>query len=77
MIGDVVEKGTFTPPVTSSPHGPGGSVSSKFNSFPEPEKIGSEGGNVGYADGSVQWVKQVMMRPHNATIPAGRIIGYW
>ena len=45
--------------------------------FPEPEKIGSEGGNVGYADGSVQWVKQVMMRPHNATIPAGRIIGYW
>jgi prepilin-type N-terminal cleavage/methylation domain-containing protein/prepilin-type processing-associated H-X9-DG protein len=77
MIGDVVEKGTFVPPVTSSPHGPGGSVSSEFNSFPEPEKIGSEGGNVGYADGSVQWVKQVMMRPHNATIPAGRIIGYW
>ena len=77
MIGDVIEKGTFVPPVTSSPHGPGGSVSSKFNSFPEPEKIGSEGGNVGYTDGSVQWVKQVAMRPHNATIPAGRIIGYW
>jgi len=53
------------------------SVISKFNSFPEPGKIGSEGGNVGYTDGSVQWVKQVMMRPHNATIPAGRIIGYW
>ena len=77
MIADVIEKGTFTPPVTSSPHGSGGSVISSFNSFPEPEQIGSEGGNVGYVDGSVQWVEQTMMRPHNATIPAGRIIGYW
>ena len=77
MIADVIEKGTFTPPVTSSPHGSGGSVISNFNSFPEPEQIGSEGGNVGYVDGSVQWVEQTMMRPLNATIPAGRIIGYW
>lgn len=77
MIGDVIEKGTVTPPVTSAPHTANGPAKSKENSFPEPEQIQSQGGNVGLADGSVEWRKQNRMKPRNATIPAGNIIGYW
>lgn len=77
MIGDVIEKGTVNPPITSSPHGPTGPVKSADNVFPEPESLRSQGGNVGLVDGSVNWRKQSEMRPRNATIPFGRIIGYW
>ena len=77
MIGDVIEKGTVNPAITSSPHGTAGPVKSAENSFPEPETIKSQGGNVGLVDGSVNWRKQSEMNPHNATIPSGRIICYW
>jgi len=77
LISDVIEKGTVNPPITSSPHGATGPVKSGENSFPEPETIKSQGGHVGLVDGSVNWRKQSEMRPHNATIPSGRIIGYW
>ena len=77
MIGDVIEKGTVTPPVTSAPHGPRGPVISRENQYPEPLQLQSEGGNVGMVDGSVAWRNQSLMKPRNATIPSGAIIGYW
>ena len=77
LISDVIEKGTVNPPITSSSHGATGPVKSGENSFPEPETIKSQGGHVGLVDGSVNWRKQLEMRPHNATIPSVCIIGYW
>jgi len=77
MIADVIEKGTVTPNVTSAPHGPYGQVRSALGQLPEPETIRSQGGNLGQADGSVSWQAQRRMKPHDATIPAGSIIGYW
>ena len=77
MIGDVIEKGTVTPNITSAPHGPGGPVRSPVGRLPEPEDLKSQGGNMGQVDGSVLWRAQRVMRPRNATIPAGSIIGYW
>jgi prepilin-type N-terminal cleavage/methylation domain-containing protein len=77
MIGDVIEKATVTPNVTSSPHGPTGPVRSPEGQTPEPEVIRSEGGNVGLLDGSVNWRNQEVMKEHYATIPHGAIRGYW
>ena len=77
MIGDVIEKGTVSPPITSAPHGPTGPVKSAERVFPEPSELRSQGGHVGLVDGSVQFRKQPQMRPRNATIPFGSIIGYW
>ena len=77
MIGDVIEKGTVNPNVTSAPHGPAGPVRSPNRQLPEPHVIRSQGGNVGYLDGSVRWVPQVKMLEHHATIPSGNIRGYW
>jgi len=77
MMADVIEEGTVTPNVTSSAHGPSGPVISREGAVPEPEVIRSQGGNVGLLDGSVNWRRQKLMKPRNATIPAGSIIGYW
>jgi prepilin-type N-terminal cleavage/methylation domain-containing protein len=77
MIADVIEKGTVRPNVTSAPHGPTGPVRSQEGQLPEPEEINSRGGNVGYLNGSVQWVAQNRMVEHYATIPHGAIRGYW
>jgi prepilin-type N-terminal cleavage/methylation domain-containing protein/prepilin-type processing-associated H-X9-DG protein len=77
MIADVIEKGTVTPNVTSSPHGPTGPVRSAEGQLPEPEAIRSNGGNVALADGSVKWRNQRAMKEHYATIPNGSIRGYW
>ena len=77
MIGDVIEKGTVTPNVTSAPHGPTGPVRSPVGETPEPEAIRSTGGNVGHLDGSVLWRNQTEMDEHYATIPFGAIRGYW
>jgi len=77
MIADVIEKGTVRPNITSAPHGPTGPVRSQKGHLPEPEEINSRGGNVGYLDGSVQWVPQNQMVEHHATIPHGAIRGYW
>ena len=77
MIADVIEKATATPNITSAPHGPTGPVRSPLRQLPEPHEIRSQGGNVGYLDGSVRWVQQEKMLEHYATIPSGRIRGYW
>jgi hypothetical protein len=77
MIGDVIEKGTVTPNVTSSPHGPSGPVQSRVGNIVDPVVIKSQGGNVGLLDGSVNWKRQIIMHEHYATIPNGSIRGYW
>lgn len=77
MTADVVEKGTATPNITSSPHGPVGPVQSRLGQIVEPAEIGSQGSNVGLLDGSVNWRRQEVMREHYATIPFGSIRGYW
>lgn len=77
MIADVIEKGTVTPNVTSAPHGSGGAVRSREGEIVEPEAIGSQGGHIGRADGSVDWVNQNQMFERYATIPHGPIRGYW
>ncbi len=77
MIADVIEKGTVRPNITSAPHGPTGPVRSAEGALPEPEAIRSRGGNIGRVDGSVSWQPQAQMKPRNATIPFGTIIGYW
>ncbi|MBE7502603.1 MAG: DUF1559 domain-containing protein [Verrucomicrobiales bacterium] len=77
MIGDVIEKGTANPNVTSAPHGPAGPVRSPVGQLPEPEAIRSQGGHVGLLDGSVNWRSQRLMKEHYATIPHGDIRGYW
>ncbi len=77
MVGDIIEKGTVTPNVTSAPHGAGGPVKSRIGQIVEPEVIGSMGGHIGRPDGSVNWVNQRNMREHYATIPHGAIRGYW
>jgi len=80
MMADVIEKGTAQWHVTSSPHGRGGPVQSAYGKTPEPEEIGSMGGNVGLVDGSVEWRNQRAMHPRYvfwAPVPGDGIIGYW
>jgi hypothetical protein len=80
MMADVIEKGTANPHVTSAPHGRGGPVQSALNSLPEPEEIGSMGGNVGLVDGSVAWRNQRIMHARYvywSPNPGLSIIGHW
>lgn len=77
MIADVIEKGTANPNITSAPHGPAGPVKSALRDLPEPSAIRSQGGNIGFLDGSVSWRPQAKMLEHYATIPSGSIRGYW
>ena len=80
MMADVIEKGTANPNVTSGPHGRGGPVQSALGSLPEPEAIGSMGGNIGLVDGSVEWRKQRVMRARYvywSPNPGINIIGHW
>ena len=80
MMADVIEKGTANPNVTSSPHGRGGPVQSALGSLPEPEAIGSQGGNIGRVDGSVEWRNQRVMHARYvywSPNPGLNIIGHW
>ena len=65
--------------VTVAPHAPGGLRHSTGS--PPPTALGSEGGNVGCADGSVAWRKQLFMHPHwtfwNPAPVQNDYIGYW
>jgi prepilin-type processing-associated H-X9-DG protein len=59
-----------------------GPVVSGSGQLVEPAAIGSEGGNVGLVDGSVEWRKQRFMRPHAVVINSQGVannayLGYW
>jgi len=80
LMADVIEKGTANPHVTSAPHGRGGPVQSALNSLPEPEEIGSMGGNIGRVDGAVEWRNQRVMHArfvYWSPNPGINIIGHW
>ena len=80
MMADVIEKGTVNPNVTSSPHGRGGPVQSPVGTLPEPEALGSVGGNIGLVDGSAEWRKQRIMHARYvywSPEPGTTIIGHW
>jgi prepilin-type N-terminal cleavage/methylation domain-containing protein len=77
---DSIEKGTssgfgFTLNVISAPHGKHGQVVSA-NTALDPIQIGSQGGNFGYMDGSVQWLKQQDLSPFTVSTGGGAITGY-
>ena len=65
--------------VTVAPHTPGGLRHSTATT--DPAAIGSEGGNVGLMDGSVEWRKQRNMHQHwtfwNPTPVQNDYIGFW
>jgi hypothetical protein len=67
--------------VTVAPHTPGGLRHTATASAPNPTALGSDGGNVGLPDGSVQWRKQSTMHQHwtfwNPDPVQNDYIGYW
>jgi prepilin-type N-terminal cleavage/methylation domain-containing protein len=88
FMADIIEKGTELAAgnalATSAPHTRYGPVISGANVMVDPRLIGSEGGNVGTADGAVQWRQQTSMRPRFVRYdapapftPYDQIIGYW
>jgi prepilin-type N-terminal cleavage/methylation domain-containing protein len=86
LLADIIEKGTdATPPLTGKytgvPHSASGLRKSALGTTPEPSALGSEGGNVGLVDGSIEWRNQLIMRPRwiefSAAGAPGAYIGYW
>lgn len=59
----------------SAPHGPRGMVGGDPDTT-DPVKLGSQGGNVAYLDGSVHWVAQKEMKEH-AVVYGQSKKGYW
>jgi hypothetical protein len=86
-MSDVIEKGTGIAPtgnnITVAPHAKTGRRSSASGSLPEPESIGSNGGDVGKVDGSVEWRKQTDVHARIVrwnslgTVPDTTVSGYW
>ena len=62
--------------MTSSSHGRRGMVHGVPSGYEEPEEIGSYGGNVGLADGSVHWRPQAEMGEFSVCLNH-TISGYW
>lgn len=90
LLADVIETGTqlvgTVPNATSAPHTRAGLKVSGPNTLVDPAVIGSEGGNVGLMDGSVNWVKQAAMHPRYISFTGNGsggynldnvIVGYW
>ena len=88
FIADAIEMHIVSEPglpngnYTQAPHSHGGRK--VIDGAPQPASIGSEGGNVGLADGSVSWRKQAIMQSHtifwtggNASKPSASPTAYW
>jgi prepilin-type N-terminal cleavage/methylation domain-containing protein len=64
LLADIIDNGASLPSdptqTTSAPHTPNGNK--VVNGVIDPIRIGSEGGNIGLVDGSVEWRKQMMMK---------------
>ena len=75
MFGDIIERFTFTPAVTSASHTPRGVIYAPAATNTVVD-IGSEGGNLGHTDGSVRWTAQPDMKQHAASTGA-LVLGYW
>lgn len=86
LITDIISKGTDTygslVNITDAAHTPSGARTSGSNQLVDPSVIGSEGGNVGGADGSVTWRRQSDMHARFVfwKVPSGpdsSYLGYW
>lgn len=90
LIADIISKGTDTYTTSSGatlsnisdvPHSPSGPRYSGSGQLVEPEELGSEGGNVGLLDGSVNWRNQSLMHPRfiffSSSAPSSAYTGYW
>ena len=86
FMADLIEKNTQVVPgagnSTVAPHASTGRRISGANSLPEPEAIGSQGGNVGTVDGAVSWRRQSAMhlrvvRWRNFSEDTGNAVGYF
>jgi prepilin-type N-terminal cleavage/methylation domain-containing protein len=89
LVADIIQKNTDlvadVPYATSAPHARSGLVISPAKTQLEPAALGSEGGNVGTVDGSVQWRNQAQMKsryvrflPSGASFsPDDTLSGYW
>jgi prepilin-type N-terminal cleavage/methylation domain-containing protein len=86
FLGDIISKGTDNYAnlhnVTDAPHTPSGARIGPDQQLLEPEAIGSEGGNIGNVDGSVEWRKQLLMHQRISLFntnsgPNQSYINYW
>jgi len=78
MVADINEEGTLTPPVTSVAHGPKGFASANAPAgVITPERVGAEGGNLGYIDGSVHWRRIDRMNAHNNHQTRTNVLAWW
>jgi prepilin-type N-terminal cleavage/methylation domain-containing protein/prepilin-type processing-associated H-X9-DG protein len=80
LASDVIEKATATAysgKQTTAPHGRRGWVASPAGTSPDPDTIGSQGGNFAFLDGSVQWLPQGDLTEFKATTtPSSQITAY-
>lgn len=60
----------------SAPHGTRGMVGGDPDVLTDPAKIGSQGANIAFLDGSVQWVPQGDLKPH-ASVTGNSKRGWW
>ncbi len=85
LIADIIEKGTDNfgtlTDITHVPHSVNGERYSGSGQLVEPQTLKSEGGNVGLADGSVNWRPQATMHWRyilfNNSGPSKQYTGYW
>jgi hypothetical protein len=86
LMDDIIQRGTGTLGTvvnsTEAPHCPTGFIDSGNNNEVEPPVIGSQGGNVGSVDGSVEWRIQSVMLPRlvrwdDVNTPDFTFAGYW
>jgi len=82
LLAEIIEKGTDSPAPkhTTVPHSPSGYVTSA--ALPDPQTLKSDGGDVGLVDGSIEWRKQLKMRPRYVLFntggsPSTEYTGYW
>ncbi|MEM1355786.1 MAG: prepilin-type N-terminal cleavage/methylation domain-containing protein [Planctomycetota bacterium] len=77
LIADLNFEGSSFPPVISAVHGPQGIIREATSGTTTPNDIGSEGGNLGYVDGSVQFRPAREMRRHRAIQNGTPFYGWW
>ncbi|MEM9345625.1 MAG: prepilin-type N-terminal cleavage/methylation domain-containing protein [Planctomycetota bacterium] len=77
LVADLNFEGSSFPPVISAVHGPQGIIREATSGTTTPNDIGSEGGNLGYVDGSVQFRPAREMSRHRAIQNSTPFYGWW
>lgn len=78
MLADINEEGTLYPPVTSVAHASRG-YSQRYSPAGKllPSEVGSEGGNLGFVDGSIHWRNFADMNAHNNHQSRTNVLAWW